>query len=90
VKLKTPVRDTEEAAAARKVQEAELTRLEIETYVKHVASAAVEQELNRQRDELLTRLGRLDAAEPEFADTQRAIVDLEQRKRAMRNGLEEV
>lgn len=58
---------------------------ELEVYVSGVVSALVDRELLRQKSELLGRLQRLDRADQAtFAALQRALVELETERRALR------
>ncbi|MCD5347289.1 DNA primase [Agromyces sp. H3Y2-19a] len=58
---------------------------ELEAYVQGVVSALVDRELLRQKSELLGRLQRLDRADQAtYSALQRALVELEQERRALR------
>ena len=58
---------------------------ELTSYVRAVVSGLVDRELLRQKQELLGRLQRTDRADQAtFAAIQRALVDLEQERRALR------
>lgn len=58
---------------------------ELTSYVRAVVSGLVDRELLRQKQELLGRLQRTDRADrATFAAIQRALVDLEQERRALR------
>ena len=59
---------------------------ELEVYVRGVVSSLVDRELLRQKSELLGRLQRLDRADQStFAALQRALVELEAERRALRD-----
>ena len=59
---------------------------ELEVYVRGVVSSLVDRELLRQKSELLGRLQRLDRADQAtFAALQRALVELETERRALRD-----
>jgi len=59
---------------------------ELDAWVRGVVSALVDRELLRQKSELLGRLQRLDRADQAtFAALQRALVELEQERRALRD-----
>ncbi|GAA1812303.1 DNA primase [Agromyces neolithicus] len=59
---------------------------ELEVYARGVVSSLVDRELLRQKSELLGRLQRLDRADRStFATLQRALVELENERRALRD-----
>ncbi|CAB4861414.1 MAG: hypothetical protein F2785_02230 [Actinobacteria bacterium] len=84
VTISKPRSEDDAAVIARVAEEERRTSANIATYVVDVASALIEADIIRQRDELHSVLQRTPEGDVEHSSLQQRISELEMRRRAMK------